>query len=398
MQRPCRGRELRVLVVCTHEMFLKSTGSTRRLEFYLEALSPPDRIALLVPSSLRGTGNHFLARYKTYYFRYFEIGERSLWFLSDVNPFFLTALCKAVREEDTDIVQIHMPWGVLSGSLLSGRPVVYVAHSVESDLVGVEVSRFPLLIGKLAYYYCYVVEFLACRSARHITCTGDVDRNRFIQKYRAKPSKLSAVPIGVRIDEEDQSLASAIETRFRHGRDDGKVVAAFLGSYFHVPNKTAIRLITDYIAPRVWELDQKIMFLIAGNGVPKFAIRNVRSVGFVEDIGEFLRLADFAVCPVLEGPGVRTKILDFMKLGVPVVATQAAMQGLECKDGRDAIVTRGVDEDFVKAVVDLANDSEERKRVGANARNFIRERYSFERLRSRLIDLYEQICNGLSEN
>jgi glycosyltransferase involved in cell wall biosynthesis len=381
---------MRILIVCTHPMLLQSSGSTRRLEFYLDALSAGSQITLLAPSALRSTSNSITNRYKTYYFKTFRIGQRESWFVSDCNPLFCIQLCRVVKKERIDLIQIHMPWGIISAVILSRKPVVYVSHAVESDSVKVVVSSIRTPLSQMVYCYSLLMEFLATRLATLITCTSDADRMRFIEKYNVKPSKLHTIPIGIRMENKDLSKTK----EFMKLRTDQNKTAIFLGSYYHHPNRRAIDLITDYIAPRVWKIDDRIRFLIAGNEVPKFAQKNVRGLGFVKDLKQLLISADLGVCPVLDGPGVRIKVLDFAKFGVPIVATEAAMRGLEFKNMEHAIITKNVDEDFVQAIVDLANDNDERRRLSTNAYQLIRERYSFENLSLKLINLYQATVAG----
>jgi glycosyltransferase involved in cell wall biosynthesis len=70
----------------------------------------------------------------------------------------------------------------------------------------------------------------------------------------------------------------------------------------------------------------------------------VRDLGFVEDLGEFLGTCRAMVAPIKTGGGVRVKILDSLRMGLPVVGTSAAIGdlgplfGLETFDDDDGFV------------------------------------------------------------
>jgi glycosyltransferase involved in cell wall biosynthesis len=70
----------------------------------------------------------------------------------------------------------------------------------------------------------------------------------------------------------------------------------------------------------------------------------VRDLGFVEDLGEFLGTCRAMVAPIKTGGGVRVKILDSLRMGLPVVGTSAAVGdlgplfGLETFDDDDGFV------------------------------------------------------------
>jgi glycosyltransferase involved in cell wall biosynthesis len=70
----------------------------------------------------------------------------------------------------------------------------------------------------------------------------------------------------------------------------------------------------------------------------------VRDLGFVADLQEFLGSCRAMVAPIKTGGGVRVKILDSLRMGLPVVGTSAAIGdlgslfGLESFDDDDAFV------------------------------------------------------------
>jgi glycosyltransferase involved in cell wall biosynthesis len=70
----------------------------------------------------------------------------------------------------------------------------------------------------------------------------------------------------------------------------------------------------------------------------------VRDVGFVDDLQEFLGTCRAMVAPIKTGGGVRVKILDSLRMGLPVVGTSAAVGdlgplfGLETFDDDDGFV------------------------------------------------------------
>ncbi|MGW0161751.1 glycosyltransferase [Mycobacterium sp. NPDC003323] len=70
----------------------------------------------------------------------------------------------------------------------------------------------------------------------------------------------------------------------------------------------------------------------------------VRDLGFVEDLGAFLATCRAMIAPISTGGGVRVKILDAARMGLPVVGTTAAvgslgeLLGLGTHDDDDAFV------------------------------------------------------------
>jgi glycosyltransferase involved in cell wall biosynthesis len=72
----------------------------------------------------------------------------------------------------------------------------------------------------------------------------------------------------------------------------------------------------------------------------------VRDLGFVKDLRAFLGSCRAMVAPIKTGGGVRVKILDSIRMGLPVVGTTAAIGSLDSLFGLE---THDDDEGFVEA-------------------------------------------------
>ena len=74
-----------------------------------------------------------------------------------------------------------------------------------------------------------------------------------------------------------------------------------------------------------------------------------RLAGYVDDLGDALRGHRGFLSPILSGAGVKTKVLDAMSVGLPVVATRLGVEGIPVTSGRDALVS-DTTEGFVEHV------------------------------------------------
>ncbi len=59
----------------------------------------------------------------------------------------------------------------------------------------------------------------------------------------------------------------------------------------------------------------------------------IRFLGYVDDVGAELSRHRAFVAPMVEGTGVKTKVLEAMAAGLPVVTTSAGVRGLAIEDG-----------------------------------------------------------------
>ena len=94
-------------------------------------------------------------------------------------------------------------------------------------------------------------------------------------------------------------------------------------------------------------------------------------VDWVDDIEGFLGTADIVVLPDDVGTGLKNRALLSMALGLTVLATPVAMEGIEIEPGRDALV-RPLGPDFVRDLDELVLDEGRRRALGKNASRVVR--------------------------
>ena len=94
------------------------------------------------------------------------------------------------------------------------------------------------------------------------------------------------------------------------------------------------------------------------------------------------------IVPLRSGSGVRVKLLNAMAMGLPIVSTSIGAEGLDVVSGEHLLIADTPGE-FAEAVVGLINDRELGRRLGENARALVCEKYSWETVGARLLDVYE---------
>jgi glycosyltransferase involved in cell wall biosynthesis len=112
-----------------------------------------------------------------------------------------------------------------------------------------------------------------------------------------------------------------------------------------------------------------------------FSHQVVRFEGYVADLAARLCEAAFFVAPIVSGTGIKTKVLEAMAAGVPVVTTPQGVSGLEVEHRRHCFVCERP-ADFPTAIRALA-DPALCAELGANARRYVEENFSPEVLRRR---------------
>jgi glycosyltransferase involved in cell wall biosynthesis len=102
------------------------------------------------------------------------------------------------------------------------------------------------------------------------------------------------------------------------------------------------------IMPRIWAVFPDAELWLVGSNPPR-SIRalsvdaRVKVTGYVEDVRQVLSTMSVALCPWAGTYGFRSRLVEVMALGVPVVASPDAIYGMELDGGRS--VTVGNDEE-----------------------------------------------------
>ena len=117
----------------------------------------------------------------------------------------------------------------------------------------------------------------------------------------------------------------------------------------------------------------------------------IRLHGFVDDIRDLMAKAAVYVVPIRVGGGTRLKILDAMAAGKAIVSTTIGAEGIMAAEGKD-ILFADTPQDFAERVVQLLNDEQLRRRLGANARSLAEKEYSWEVIGNRLNRIYAEVA------
>jgi sugar transferase (PEP-CTERM/EpsH1 system associated) len=155
----------------------------------------------------------------------------------------------------------------------------------------------------------------------------------------------------------------------------------FAGTMNYLPNADAVLYFAREILPRIRRDFPQAVFDVVGR-YPTRAVRKLHGVGGVRVLGEVGDLrghiiqADVSVAPLRIARGIQNKILEAMAIGIPVVATPAAVEGIEVQDEKELLVADTPDS-FARQVVRLLGDAQLRSRIGKKARTKMLQEYSW---------------------
>ena len=108
------------------------------------------------------------------------------------------------------------------------------------------------------------------------------------------------------------------------------------------------------------------------------AISGIEVVGQVPDVRPYLARASVAVVPLLIARGVQNKVLEAMAMEKAIIASPAALEGLEAKAGVHMLTASTITE-WIGAIRCLFADADLRQRLGGAARLFVEDHHRWAR-------------------
>jgi glycosyltransferase involved in cell wall biosynthesis len=302
-------------------------------------------------------------------------------------------MAAVIREETGgapyDIVQIEFTFmGQYAPCVRSGRTVLR-AH----DLAYRPAYRNAKRAGSLPARAWAALEW--CRWARYEPAVALAHDHVFTvtEQDRALLERLAP---GVSASYQAMGLDVPEEVRPFERRERSALL--FVGALGHAPNADAALWLASEIFPIVRGRIPDAVLRIAGRGASPAllaaAARNpgIELLGFVDDLASVLWSASVFVAPLRSGGGIKTKIIQAMGYGMPVVTTPVGAEGIEGAQAAGLLLGRSARE-LAEGVLTLLADPRGSAARAARGRALVLEEYTWERTGRRQEQRYESLLS-----
>jgi len=304
-----------------------------------------------------------------------------------IDPYLLVKLFFVCKKEKIDLIQCEFPLTTVFSSFIVKKlldiPLIYDAHNIESERIrdGANVSNLYAAITKQ-------MEIIGCHICDLVFVVSENDKEQLLS-WNIPNNKIKVIPNSVDVDRFSPSI-EGIKIRKKYELNDATVII-FHGVLSYPPNKEAAEILKNNVLPHVLKKYPSVYLLLVGTNPPKISHSNVIVTGFVENLPEYIAAADIAVVPLLRGGGTKIKILEYMACGKAVVSTAKGAEGLNLQNGRDILMAKYPDSEFISLVLKLIEDSNLRKNIGINARKKIELFYDWEKTAKKAVDIYDNL-------
>jgi glycosyltransferase involved in cell wall biosynthesis len=297
-------------------------------------------------------------------------------------------------KEDFDIVHTHIPtpWSADWSAIISMTKNKSLILTYHNDIVG---NGFANCIAK---FYNFTSLKLMLRKAAKIIISQPnyLASSPYLKKYE---NKIEVIPSGVDIrhfkplkvgKEENMVFFLSVLDEFHRYKGLDYLLEALKRVKKEILN---VRLIVGGEGKLLNYYKQKVTSMGLGD--------NVEFAGFIpdEEIVKYYNKCDIFVLPSISAKqeGFGMVLLEAMACGKPVVTTEIV--GI-AKDARERncgkiIEPKNVDA-LADAVIEVLQDKESAKRMGANGRRLVEEKYGWKKVGEMVQSVYEDVLNKVS--
>jgi len=231
---------------------------------------------------------------------------------------------------------------------------------------------------------------------------GEFDASVFVSADEAALFQKLAPEVSSRVEVIDNGVDHEYFSPDRDYEDpytENKAVLVFTGAMDYWANIDAVNWFARDVFPRIRETVANAQFFIVGSRPTDDVLRlaalpGVTVTGAVVDIRPYLAHARAAVAPLRVARGIQNKVLEAMAMAVPVLATPAAMEGLEYDDLVGLQVADNEQQFSDMAVRLLQQDSSQRMRA---SRQWVCQHHDWSINSKKMYELFESFP-GQSEN
>ncbi len=268
-------------------------------------------------------------------------------------PLSLTAF--ADRRMTAAVADVARAHPIAATYVFSGQMAPYAPAGVPMtmDMVDVDSAKFAQLAegarGPMAWIYAREAGLLAAHersvSARAAATLFVSEAEAALFRAGGGRGRIVAVENGIDAATYDPATCRPVAA--------GAETILFTGQMDYRPNIEAVTWFADHVLPIVRQSRPAAVFVIVGRApvaaVTRLGARDgVVVTGTVPDVRGWLAAARVCVAPLRLARGIQNKVLEAMAMARPVVATQAAAEGI---DHGGTIAVADSPEAFAAAVI-----------------------------------------------
>lgn len=156
----------------------------------------------------------------------------------------------------------------------------------------------------------------------------------------------------------------------------------FVGGLHYPPNAQGICWFAAEIFPQILAEAPDVILTAIGKQPPSqlhqlsIPPENLDVPGFVEDLTPYLAETAVFVVPLLAGGGMRVKIIDAWKWGLPIVSTTIGAEGIQTQPGENILIA-DTPSAFAAATLSLLREPARAQQLAQRGRSWLERHYDW---------------------
>jgi len=309
---------------------------------------------------------------------------KNLWDVFFINPpGSYHTVEKLLKEQNVDIVHFHSPLFTFLHGLLKRKkfPLIMTTHY----LLDVKLSD-----GAKAIYDSFIkrMTLYIAKNVDKIICVNE-DYIPVFKEWGVAPNKLVFIPNGV-----DIKKFSPGESKVKKKFKDNKLIVYFGRLHYQ---KNVDLLIRSF--KLVKEKISDVKLIIIGSGIDFEKLKKMSSedkdiimTGFVPDneLIDYLRGADVVVFPS-RGENASFTIMEAMACELPVISSDTGNAKQILDNDRGIVFGKYTEEEIAEKCIQVLSDENMANKMGKDARIYVEENHSWDKISKRTEALYKSI-------
>ena len=307
---------------------------------------------------------------------------------------------ECIAKNTIDVINVDFPHMCVNLiGLKTDIPIVLNEHNIEWKVYRSIAKSQRNIIKKFIYFIdsyrlkSYEKKILKTVCPKIITFVSDKDM-AFMQKSWLSISEnlaLKLVPVGADIvHKEGQKKEKNTCNQSRN--------IIFVGKMSYGPNIEAVQWFVKNIFPQILSRYPSAVFYIVGkeptDSVLALQNTNIVVTGMVDSVSEFYNKADLVVLPLLNGGGVKVKLLEAVSYRVPIVSTSVGAEGTVYSNGKSIFVSDDCNT-FSKMCINVLNHEMGAMLREQKAYKIFLENYTWDKIGNKYEKLLREVARGI---
>lgn len=178
-------------------------------------------------------------------------------------------------------------------------------------------------------------------------------------------------------------ISNGVDTNYfkpSYNKSKKSISLLFIGQLHYKPNSEGLKYFFERIFPL---MDSIIKINVIGDYdkntfKEESKLKNVKFYGYVKNIRPYFKNSVF-ICPLLDGGGIRVKLLTAFAAGCPVVSTSKGAEGIEYSNNKNILIADRP-ESFAKKINELLSNKKLYESIKKNARKLAENKYDWKKI------------------